>query len=42
MFVDAVAIATPRYQRPRVMWSSRTVDVAVKAQTKKMKCIFSG
>ena len=37
-----VAIATPRYAQPRIMWSSPTADIAVKSRTKKMKCIFSG
>jgi len=34
--------ATPRYDPPKLMWSSPTADVAIATQTKKMKCIFSG
>lgn len=34
--------ATPKYMKPSVMWTSRAKEVAIKGQTKKLKCIFAG
>lgn len=38
----AVIAGTPKYEPPRSMWTSPGLDIAIKGQTKKMKCIFSG
>lgn len=32
----------PKYYPPQLLWSSPAVDVALKGQTKRIKCIFSG
>ena len=37
LFVDV-----PKYERPAVMWSSPTRDIAIQGQRKTMKCIFTG
>ena len=32
----------PPYKAPRNMWTSSHREIAIKGQTKKLKCIFAG